>query len=73
MRKGAVFLDRDGTINEDIGYVSKPEELIIYPWAAEAIRLINDAGLKTIVVTNQSGVARGMYTEETLEEIHRKL
>lgn len=73
MRKGAVFLDRDGTINEDIGYVSKPEELIIYPWAAEAIRLINRAGLKTIVVTNQSGVARGMYTEETLGEIHRKL
>jgi len=66
-------LDRDGTINEDIGYVSKPDELIIYPWAAEAIRLINGAGLKVIVITNQSGVARGMYSEETLNDIHDRL
>ncbi|HYP28263.1 MAG TPA: D-glycero-beta-D-manno-heptose 1,7-bisphosphate 7-phosphatase [Blastocatellia bacterium] len=73
MKAPAIFLDRDGTINEDIGYVSRPEELIIYPQAAEAIRLFNEAGLKVIVITNQSGVARGMYSEETLDAIHDRL
>jgi D-glycero-D-manno-heptose 1,7-bisphosphate phosphatase len=71
--QSAIFIDRDGTINEDIGYVSRPEELIVYPWAAQAIRLINDAGLKAIIITNQSGIARGLYTEETLGAIHNRL
>jgi D-glycero-D-manno-heptose 1,7-bisphosphate phosphatase len=69
----AIFLDRDGTINEDTGYVSRPEDLIIYPWAAEAIRLINQAGLKTIIITNQAGIARGFYSEQTLDDIHNRL
>jgi D-glycero-D-manno-heptose 1,7-bisphosphate phosphatase len=69
----AVFIDRDGTLNEDIGYVSEPDELHLYPWAAEAVRLINAAGLLAIVITNQSGIARGMYTEETLGEIHTRM
>lgn len=69
----AVFMDRDGTLNEDTGFVSKPEDLVIYPWAAEAVRLINRAGMKAIVVTNQSGVARGFYSEETLGLIHERL
>ncbi|HEV8485418.1 MAG TPA: D-glycero-beta-D-manno-heptose 1,7-bisphosphate 7-phosphatase [Blastocatellia bacterium] len=69
----ALFVDRDGTINEDIGYVSRPEDLIIYPWAAEAIRLVNESGMKAIVITNQSGIARGLYTEETLNHIHGRL
>lgn len=69
----AIFLDRDGTINEDIGYVSGPDELIIYPYAAEAVRLINGANLKAIVITNQSGVARRLYTEETLDAIHNRM
>lgn len=73
MSTPAVFLDRDGTLNEDIGYVSDPEDLLIYPCAAEAVRLLNQAGLKVIVVTNQSGVARGLYTEERLRQIHAKL
>ena len=71
--KSALFVDRDGTINEDIGYVSRPEELIVYPWAAEAIRLVNESGMKAIVITNQSGIARGLYTEETLQHIHGRL
>ena len=71
--KTAVFVDRDGTINEDIGYVSRPEDLIVYPWAAEAIRRLNESGIKAIVVTNQSGIARGLYTEETLHHIHERL
>ena len=69
----SIFLDRDGTINEDTGYVSHPDELIIYPWAAEAVRLINEAGLMAFVVTNQSGVARGLYTEDTLHAIHERM
>jgi D-glycero-D-manno-heptose 1,7-bisphosphate phosphatase len=47
--------------------------LVLYPWAAEAVRLINAAGLKVIVITNQSGVARGLYTEETLNAIHARM
>ena len=69
----AIFLDRDGTLNEDTGYVSSPGELIIYPWAAEAVRLINESGMKAIVITNQSGIARGLYTEETLFAIHNRM
>jgi D-glycero-D-manno-heptose 1,7-bisphosphate phosphatase len=71
--RSAIFIDRDGTINEDVGYLSRPEDLIVYPWAAEAIRLINEAGVKAIVITNQSGIARGHYTEETLGAIHDRL
>jgi D-glycero-D-manno-heptose 1,7-bisphosphate phosphatase len=69
----AIFIDRDGTINEDIGYVSSPDQLIIYPWAAEAVRLVNESGFKAIVITNQSGVARRLYTEETLAAIHERM
>ena len=69
----AVFIDRDGTLNEDIGYVSRPEQLILYPWSAEAVRLINESGLLAVVITNQSGIARGMYTEKTLAEIHSRM
>ncbi|HEX8183177.1 MAG TPA: D-glycero-beta-D-manno-heptose 1,7-bisphosphate 7-phosphatase [Blastocatellia bacterium] len=71
--RAAIFIDRDGTINKDTGYVSRPDELIIYPYAAEAVRLVNESGLKAIVITNQSGVARGLYTEETLAAIHDRM
>ncbi|HXU38779.1 MAG TPA: HAD family hydrolase [Blastocatellia bacterium] len=69
----AFFIDRDGTLNEDIGYVSTPDELVLYPWAAEAVRLVNESGFKAIVITNQSGIARGMYSEQTLRAIHERL
>ncbi|HJQ70823.1 MAG TPA: HAD family hydrolase [Blastocatellia bacterium] len=69
----AVFIDRDGTINEDIGYVSSPEELIVYPFAAQAVRLVNQSEMKVIVITNQSGVARSLYTEQMLAAIHDRL
>jgi D,D-heptose 1,7-bisphosphate phosphatase len=69
----AIFVDRDGTLNEDIGYVSTPGELVLYPWAAEAVRLINKSGFLTIVITNQAGIARGMYTEQTLDAIHSRM
>jgi len=69
----AIFIDRDGTLNEDIGYVSSPDRLVLYPWAAEAVRLINNSGAKTIIITNQSGIARGMYSEDDLDQIHSRM
>jgi len=69
----AIFIDRDGTLNEDIGYVSTPDDLVLYPWAAEAVRMVNQSGLLAIVITNQSGIARGMYTEERLSSIHLRM
>src|SRR5437868_3402911 len=73
MARPAIFLDRDGTINEDIGYVSSPDELIIYPYVAQAVRLINETGLKVIIITNQSSVARQICDEPTLAAIHERL
>jgi D-glycero-D-manno-heptose 1,7-bisphosphate phosphatase len=72
-RRAAVFLDRDGTINEEVDFVRTPEELVLIPGAAAAIRRLNEAGLVTCVISNQSGVARGFYTEEDLIGIHAKL
>ncbi|MDZ7361902.1 MAG: D-glycero-beta-D-manno-heptose 1,7-bisphosphate 7-phosphatase [candidate division KSB1 bacterium] len=73
MLNRAVFLDRDGTINEEINYLSRPEQLRLLDGAAEAIRLLNQAGFKVVIVTNQAGVARGYFSEETVQEIHRAL
>lgn len=69
----AVFLDRDGTLNHDPGYISKPESFVLLPGAIEALRLLNRAGYLVVVVTNQSGIARGYFTEEGLLAIHQKL
>jgi len=69
----AVFLDRDGTINHDVGYLASPEDLEFLPGSAEAVRMLGEAGLKLIVVTNQSGIARGLLDEVLLLEIHDRL
>jgi D,D-heptose 1,7-bisphosphate phosphatase len=66
----AVFLDRDGTINEEVGYLDSLDKLKIIPAAYEAIRLINKSCMKAIVVTNQSGVARGFFTEKFVRQTH---
>ena len=63
MAKGAIFLDRDGTINEEMGYINHPERFLIFPFVAESIKIFNRLDLHVIVVTNQSGVARGYFTE----------
>jgi len=73
MKKSAVFLDRDGTINEDVGYPSEYGQIRIYPSGFEAVKKFNKAGLLTIVMTNQSGIGRGFLTEEKLEDIHKKM
>ncbi len=69
----AVFIDRDGTLNEDTGYLDSIENIQLFPFAIEAVRRINDSGRKVIVVTNQSGVARGMFDEAQLRQIHDHL
>ncbi len=73
MSRTAVFLDRDDTIIRDRGYLSDPEGVEILPGAAEGIRLLNSHGLPVIVVTNQSGIARGLFDEERLSRIHELL
>jgi D-glycero-D-manno-heptose 1,7-bisphosphate phosphatase len=69
----AVFMDRDGTINEEVGFLSRMEQLRIYPQAYEAIRLINASGMKAVVVTNQSGIARGYFTEDFVRSVHDRI
>ena len=72
-RRPAVFLDRDGVLTEETGYVDSVEKLRIFPYAAECIRKIHEKGYYAIVITNQSGVARGLFTEERLQEMNRYL
>jgi D-glycero-D-manno-heptose 1,7-bisphosphate phosphatase len=69
----AVFLDRDGVINVEKGYVHRIEEFELLPGVPQAIRLLKDAGFLVIVVTNQSGVARGYYPLEAVHRLHRHL
>lgn len=71
--KRAVFLDRDGTINVDPGYLDRPEALILLDGAVEALVRLQSLGFRLFVVTNQSGVGRGLFTEATLGAIHRRL
>jgi len=69
----AVFLDRDGTIAKDVPYCSRPEDFNLLPGAADGIGLLNKHGFKVVVITNQSGIARGYFTEEMLSRIHDKM
>lgn len=73
MTRGGIFLDRDGTINKEVDFLSTPEGLELLPGSARAIREANDLGFKVFVVTNQSGIARGLLTETQLQQIHSKL
>lgn len=69
----AAFLDRDGVLNVDAGYTFRPDALKLTPGAAEGVRLLNEAGYLVIVVTNQSGVARGLYGTADVEAFHHAL
>jgi len=73
MGNRAVFLDRDGTIAGDVPYCSRVEDFELLPSVSEAIKLLNQGGFKVVVITNQSGIARGYFTEETLAQIHQKM
>lgn len=69
----AVFIDRDGTLTDEVGYVNHPSRLRMLPRSAEAIRLLNAAGLPAVVVTNQAGLARGYFTEDVLTKVNELL
>ncbi|HEY3243386.1 MAG TPA: HAD family hydrolase [Phycisphaerae bacterium] len=69
----AVFLDRDNTLVEDPGFIDHPDKVRLMPGAAAAIRRLNEAGYHVVVVTNQSGIARGLFSEARLCEIHAHL
>jgi D-glycero-D-manno-heptose 1,7-bisphosphate phosphatase len=69
----AVFLDRDGTIAEELGYVNHVDRFQNFPYAAEAIRHLNEADIPVIVVTNQSGIARNIFPESLVYEVHKKM
>lgn len=69
----AVFLDRDGTLNEDVGYLSELSHLTLFPWAIDAVRLLNQAGYVVAVVTNQGGIGRKMIRPEFVGELHAEI
>ena len=70
MPRPAVFLDRDGTISEEVGYLNDASQFRLFPFALGAIRRLNDAKLPVIVVTNQSGVGRGFFPEAMVHTVH---
>jgi D-glycero-D-manno-heptose 1,7-bisphosphate phosphatase len=69
----AVFLDRDGTLIEEVGYLDRADRVTLYPYAADAIRALNRAGIRIVMVTNQSGVARGFFSEAVVVEVHQHI
>lgn len=69
-KQRAIFLDRDGTLNQEVGYITQTHQFRLYDCAAEAVRLINQAGWLAVVITNQAGIARGLYTESFLHKLH---
>jgi len=71
--KRAVFVDRDGTLNVNIDYLSDPDRYKLYPGVAEGLRMLKDAGFLIVVITNQSGIGRGIFDEVALERIHLRM
>lgn len=73
MKRPALFMDRDGTVSEEVGYVNHPSRFRLFPYSADAIKLLNDNGWLAIVVTNQAGVARGYFAEDVIVQIHEQM
>jgi len=72
-KRPAIFLDRDGTLVEEVNYLSRVEDLRLFPFSADAVRRLKEAGFLIIVVTNQSGIGRGIYTEAEMHAIHEAI
>jgi D-glycero-D-manno-heptose 1,7-bisphosphate phosphatase len=66
-------MDRDGTVSDEVGYIYHAGLYRVYPWSGDAIRKINESGMKAILTTNQSGIARGYFPESTVHEVHQIL
>jgi D-glycero-D-manno-heptose 1,7-bisphosphate phosphatase len=73
MKNRAIFIDRDGTLNEEVGYITEMAQFRLFDYAAESIRMINDAGWRAVIITNQAGIARGHYSEEFLCQLHTQM
>src|SRR5262245_49836693 len=73
MARRAAFLDRDGTIIEDVSYISRPDQVCLRPTVAEAIGLLNENDVAVVVITNQSGIARGMFTVADYEAVRDRV
>jgi D-glycero-D-manno-heptose 1,7-bisphosphate phosphatase len=73
MKQKAIFLDRDGTLNVDVGYLHRLEDLELYPWTGDALRLLKRAGYLLVVVTNQSGIAHGLIAPEFVPACHAEM
>jgi D,D-heptose 1,7-bisphosphate phosphatase len=71
--KPAIFMDRDGTLSHEVGYVNHLSRFRLLPWTVDAVRLINQSGWLAVVVTNQAGVARGYFPESLIHEVHGSL
>lgn len=69
----AVFLDRDGTLIEEVGYLDRADRVVFFPWTISAVRSLNQAGLAVVMVSNQSGLARGFFTESVVDDVHRRI
>jgi D-glycero-D-manno-heptose 1,7-bisphosphate phosphatase len=69
----AAFLDRDGTLIEDVGYLARVEDLRIFPFTSEAVRLLRENGFLVVVITNQSGIGRKIYDEAAMHAIHERM
>ena len=70
MKRRAVFIDRDGTISEEVGYINHASRFRLFPYAASAIKHLNENGWLAIVITNQAGVARGYFSEDMIQTVH---
>jgi D-glycero-D-manno-heptose 1,7-bisphosphate phosphatase len=70
MKQRAVFIDRDGTISEEVGYINHVSRFRLFPYAPAAIKRLNENGWLAIVITNQAGVARGYFSEDTIQAVH---
>jgi D-glycero-D-manno-heptose 1,7-bisphosphate phosphatase len=73
MKRPAVFIDRDGTLSEEVGYINHPSRFRLFPYAASAIKLLNERGWLAVIVTNQAGVARGYFSETMIQTVHDNL
>ncbi len=73
MKQRAVFMDRDGTMSEEVGYVNHASRFRLFPYTAAAIQHLNESGWLAIVVTNQAGVARGYFSEELIDTVHGQM
>ena len=69
----AVFLDRDGTLIEEVGYLDRKERVELYPWTIDAVRALNRANFRIVLVSNQSGIARGFFSEAVVAEVHQHI